>query len=167
MLVPLEPGARGVLSVAPSDVLEHDTEWTCARCGEPFISKDVWRVDYRHPDGGASSYLACRNCAEQLEPVRVTIDVRTLRRVASGDEDDLAAVAQLAERILSERSGPDTGVVSLRWADLFGVAEAHGRSPNQIADELEEAGALISRGQGFRRDFEMPAAHPEQTPPPA
>ena len=153
--VALEPGAREILFVAPWEEGASAGGWTCSRCGQASLSDQRWRLEYRHESGEHLTFVVCHDCADELEPVRLTVDMRALRRAAvEPDGPDLSEVAEHAERIVTQRGSPFTGVVALRSADVHDLASAAGMSAGQLTDRLDGVGALISKGQGFRRDYD-------------
>ncbi|MDX1658966.1 MAG: hypothetical protein R3343_09120 [Nitriliruptorales bacterium] len=153
--VELEPGAREILFVAPWEDGVPGGEWTCSRCGRSSLSDQRWRLEYRHEAGEHFSFVVCHDCADELEPVRLTVDMRALRRAAAeADGPELSEVAEHAERIVNERGSPVTGVVALRSADVHDLASAAGLTAGELTDRLDRVDALISKGQGFRRDYD-------------
>ena len=140
--MPLAPGDRGILSVSPWVGGEAGSAWSCARCGRGFLTQDSWLVDYRHQGAQQYSFLVCRTCAEELSPLRLTVDLRALERV--GDDEELAQVRDLARRVASQRGG-GSDELSLRWADVHRLAETSGTSPKRLAERLSESGVLIRR----------------------
>ncbi|MDX1621422.1 MAG: hypothetical protein R3320_10555 [Nitriliruptorales bacterium] len=103
-----------------------------------FQTRDSWRVDYNYPDGSHYAFVVCRSCADDLRPVRLTIDLAALR-----DYDgprDLSAVTSLVETITSQREQPTDGVLPLRWSDVHLLAETYDESPSEFAARLHNAG---------------------------
>ena len=139
--LPLAPGDRGILSVSPWVGGEAGSAWSCARCGRGFLTQDSWLVDYRHQGAQQYSFLVCRNCAEELSPVRLTVDLRALERVQ--DDEELEQVRELARTVAAQRAGEDSDELSLRWADVHRLADAAGTSPSRLARRLSDAGVLI------------------------
>ncbi|MDX1658413.1 MAG: hypothetical protein R3343_06305 [Nitriliruptorales bacterium] len=141
----LEPGDRGILSVAPWDgAADLGATWSCSRCGRRFDARESWRVDYDHPDGDHFTFVVCRACADELRPVRVVVDLGAL--AGYDGEEDLSPLVSLVETILTLRGPPSDGVLNLRWADVHMLAETFGLTPRRLSERLHDAGVVLPDG---------------------
>jgi hypothetical protein len=134
----LRPGDRRIVSVSPRP-RQGTRTWTCARCGTPFAVGDSWEVTYRHHDGDEYRFVVCADCAHDLSPVRVTLDLGKLE----GERDlELAPLVSVARFVVSSREdeAPADDRLQLRYADIHLLAELFGLSPIELEDQLRERG---------------------------
>ena len=134
----LEPGDRGITAVERWPEVASQVSGTCARCGRAFPPSDAWRVDYRDQHDNAYRFVVCPTCADELEPVRVTIDLTALERRRL--EVDLAPIVTAVRWIVDHRAEPPTGELTLRATDVYILAQAYGEEPQAFADRMHEAG---------------------------
>ncbi|MDX1621942.1 MAG: hypothetical protein R3320_13170 [Nitriliruptorales bacterium] len=137
----LEPGDRGIIAVGPWKAVPVHTSWSCSRCSRWFDPDDSWRVDYRHSDGSEYSFVVCPSCAAGLRPLRLTIDLTTLK---SSRDADLAPLASLVRWIAGRRSQPPDALLSLRWSDVHLLAEMYEQDPVDLQARLRRAGVAVA-----------------------
>lgn len=136
----LEPGDRAIMEVRPWFAEGEDSRWTCSRCGRWFPRGESWLVEYRHEDGDRLAFVVCGDCALQLMPRRLTIDLSTLQD--SRHDEDLAPVKRLVNFITTHRSETPRGELRLRASDVYILSQVYGTSTAQLAMRLRDEGLL-------------------------
>ncbi|MDX1620234.1 MAG: hypothetical protein R3320_04545 [Nitriliruptorales bacterium] len=95
-------------------------------------------MTFRHPDGDTHEFVVCADCAQQLTPVRATIDLTALEQ--KRDDYPLDPVVSLVEYVLQRRSPPPTDRLPLRAADLHVLATTYETTPRAFALALQASG---------------------------
>ena len=137
---PLRVGDRGIIGVKPA-VFDSDDPWPCARCGRDFPRSQTFTVEYRHEDGDPFGFMVCPPCADELQPVSVTIDLATLDRLP--EEERLLELESLITLVEELRGARGQQQLALRWMDLDVLASARQMTVREFIDYLDERGLII------------------------
>ena len=137
----LQPGDRRIQGVRPLFGVEARSASHCARCGRRLLEDRTWRVDYGEGRSNTVTFDVCGECARELTPRRLTIDLAALR--LREVPDDLVPLARLVDYILLRRTRIPTQELQLRSSDVHLLSETYGTSTAQFVMRLRDEGLLV------------------------
>lgn len=153
----LEPGDRRIRAVVRPEraiVPRVQERPTCARCDGEVDLDDAWTVLHGPHDGTEPDrLLACHACGSALMPFRLVLHLGRLReevRRSIGRVRDQAPVPRtvrgVAEVVLGlarARSPEPEHRMTIRAADVIGLAHMLGTTRTHLALRLRDAGVLL------------------------